>query len=569
MSRLAIDTKCVKDLFKSNFEIPSYQRQYAWEERECLQLWDDLFSFAFPDNDSTNFNQNSDEYFLGPIVTFPNGKKQEVIDGHQRLVTLTLLLRALYDYCSKEDSKLASTACQNIEQCIWTTNEAGEPDINSSKLDIMVATDELKQEFRDILQTGKAPSYLKSCYAENYRFFQRQIQDILLLIEYKEIKGDLALLPIRIMNNCILLPIEADSQDSALQIFSTLNDRGKPLSDSDIFKAQLYEYYNNQKPSRKNEFILKWKELEKICIEIFPASKGKISMDEAFIRYMYYERAKQGKKNSTVEAVRKFYERDSYALLKNGETFESIINLVNFWYSVSMQDQERFSQRVLKKFFILNYAPNGMWTYITSVYYLVNKDHDGMLDDEKFYNFLNKITAFIMGFSLMGKFVSDFRAPLYAEMLNVVNGSEIEFQRDKFDLERLKNAFLHYEFTQKKVLTKMMLVWWAFLNDEQQIIKLSQKLEVNYIYPEERLGSLVKLFKKLGNISLLPNVKVRLNRVSDKLKSWYHGDIREEVKIQELYDRPFAKFTKEDIVRRDDLMLQKFIDYLKKNDLIK
>ena len=54
------------------------------------------------------------------------------------------------------------------------------------------------------------------------------------------------------MNNCILLPIEAESQDTALRIFSTLNDRGKPLSDADIFKAQFYKHFS--KLGKKEEF---------------------------------------------------------------------------------------------------------------------------------------------------------------------------------------------------------------------------------------------------------------------------------------------------------------------------
>lgn len=54
-----------------------------------------------------------------------------------------------------------------------------------------------------------------------------------------------AYFPARVLNNCVLLPIEAESQNTALRIFSTLNDRGKPLSDADIFKAQLYKYYSS------------------------------------------------------------------------------------------------------------------------------------------------------------------------------------------------------------------------------------------------------------------------------------------------------------------------------------
>ncbi|MFR5931370.1 MAG: hypothetical protein ACLUGI_12390 [Subdoligranulum sp.] len=69
------------------------------------------------------------------------------------------------------------------------------------------------------------------------------------------------------MNNCILLPIEAESQDTALRIFSTLNDRGKPLSDADIFKAQFYKYYSAK--GEREVFIQKWKDLEVLCDSIF------------------------------------------------------------------------------------------------------------------------------------------------------------------------------------------------------------------------------------------------------------------------------------------------------------
>ena len=99
MSKLSIDQKTIQDLFsdkKADFLIPDYQRPYAWNEEECRTLWEDLFSFIFPDNDKDKFND--DEYFLGPIVTFKNHYRQsEIIDGQQRLTTLMLLLRAFYD----------------------------------------------------------------------------------------------------------------------------------------------------------------------------------------------------------------------------------------------------------------------------------------------------------------------------------------------------------------------------------------------------------------------------------------------------------------------------------------
>lgn len=145
MSKLNIDQKSVKQLFddkKADFLIPDYQRPYAWGEAECLTLWEDIFSFAFPDNDKDRFSTENDEYFLGPIVTFKNyNSKMEIIDGQQRLTTLMLLLRAFYaKYGNMQDDESKATR-ETIERCIWKTNEFGKPNMNALKIDSEVATD--------------------------------------------------------------------------------------------------------------------------------------------------------------------------------------------------------------------------------------------------------------------------------------------------------------------------------------------------------------------------------------------------------------------------------------------
>lgn len=97
-------------------------------------LWDDIFTFAIPDDGSTEFDSNS-EYFLGPIVTFKNkdNGKMEVIDGQQRLTTLMLLLRAFYSKFGHMQDKASIATKQNIEKCLWKTDEFGEPDMAALK----------------------------------------------------------------------------------------------------------------------------------------------------------------------------------------------------------------------------------------------------------------------------------------------------------------------------------------------------------------------------------------------------------------------------------------------------
>ena len=431
MSKLNIDQQTIKELFankRSDFLIPDYQRPYAWGEAECQTLWDDIFAFAFPENDYSRFKSDEDEYFLGPIVTFKNDyNKLEIIDGQQRLTTLMLLLRAFFSkFGNMKDTNAISTS-EDIAKCIWKTDEFGNPDKNKLKIDSEVSTDDDKEEFLSILKTGVVGSAQKSRYAKTYRFFQEKINEFL-----SEYPSYFAYLPTRILNNCILLPIEAESQDTALRIFSTLNDRGKPLSDTDIFKAQFYKFYSDQ--GRKEEFIKRWKELEVICGDIFDAPSGS-PMDELFTRYMYYERAKQGIKITTTEALRKFYEKDKYAILKREETLDNLETLAQFWKSVLSQDDMIFSDKILRRLAVLNYAPNGMWTYLVSVYFMQYKDENNLLEEQAFYEFLNKITAFIWMYAFMRPGVNALRSPAYPEMIEIVNDRVVDFEEYRFEAE--------------------------------------------------------------------------------------------------------------------------------------
>ena len=578
MSKLNVDQKTIKDLFqdkKADFLIPDYQRPYAWGEAECQTLWDDIFSFAIPDDGRTEFDSNS-EYFLGPIVTFKNDDaKMEVIDGQQRLTTLMLLLRAFYAKFGHMQDKASVATRQNIEKCIWKTDEFGEPDMSALKIDSEVATDKDKDEFLDILRTGTIKAGQKSRYAANFKFFQNCIDDF--LAKYPTY---FAYLPTRIMNNCILLPIEAESQDTALRIFSTLNDRGMPLSDSDIFKAQFYKYYT--KLGQKDSFIKQWKDLEELTEKIFHPING-TPMDELFTRSMYFRRAKMGIKSSTTEALRKFYEKDNYALLREPNTLDDMITLAHFWEDVSNQDKDRFSQRILRLLFVLNYAPNGMWTYFVSVYFMQNKDDHGLLEEEEFFRFLNKTIGFIWTYAVTNPGVNALRTPVYAEMVNIVNNRPVTFDGFKFEPEKVQSMFSNFVFNNARPITKSMLAWWAFQYDSQELISLETILEVEHIYARNRYDndkslSDVRNLEALGNKALLEkriNIRAADYRFADKIK-YYQGftnsrnQQKEGTQNHELILLSTADdFTEADIVRRTEDIMSAFVAFLKDNDLTK
>lgn len=579
MSKLNIDQQTIKELFsnkKSDFLIPDYQRPYAWGELECQTLWDDIFSFAFPDNDYTKFNSDEDEYFLGPIVTFKNeDAKLEIIDGQQRLTTLMLLLRAFYSKFGKMKDENSISTSEIISKCIWKTDEFGKPDMNRLKIDSEVSTDDDKEEFLAILRTGICDKTNKSRYAKTYQFFVEKIDEFL-----SEYPAYFAYLPARILNNCILLPIEAESQDTALRIFSTLNDRGKPLSDTDIFKAQMYKYYLNK--GEKDLFVKRWQQLELMCEELFASQTGS-PMDELFSRYMYYERAKMGIKNTTTEALRKFYEKNKYEILKKEETLTNLEKLASFWEKVEKQDDSIFSERVLKKLSTLRFAPNSMWTYMVSVYFIQNKNDEDKLSDEPFYNFLDRLIAFIWVYAIMRPGVNALRTPLYPAMIEIVNNIESTYSDYKFDKTVVKTTFDNYYFSNGRPITKSMLAWWAYVQPGQELLSNNMVFDIEHIYPKKRqenekgFSESINL-ESLGNKSMLEkgvNIRAADYRFIDK-KKYYTGYTtdkgvkKEGSKISELVSLASDKqdYLEADVLNRKAQIIDGFINFAEEKGLL-
>lgn len=578
MSKLSIDQKTIEALFsdkKTDFLIPDYQRPYAWEAKECQQLWEDIFSFAFPDDDYEKFN-NDDEYYLGTIVTFKNlNSKLEVIDGQQRLTTLMLLLRAFYAKFGNMKDKNSVSTKETIGKCIWKGDEFGNLNVDVLKIDSQVATDNDKDEFLKILREGAAPKEMKSKYAENYRFFEGKIAEFL-----SSFPSYFPYLPNRILKNCILLPIEAESQDTALRIFSTLNNRGIPLSDADIFKSEFYKTFSKQ--GKKDDFITRWKVLEENCNKYFHPISG-TPLDELFTRYMYYERAKMGVTKSTTEALRTFYSRNKYSLL-NETTMSNLEKLMDFWKDILDQSDERFSPEVIRQLFILEYAPNGMWTYFLSVYFMQNKDDKNNLDNDKLLAFLKKITAFIWAYAVTNPGVNALRTPVYKEMNNIINGKEVEFKDAKFDEVNAKNAFKAFNFINGRPITKSMLVWWAMNTPKQIVPEVANVFEIEHIYARNR-NDKEHTLTKASNIELLGNKAIlekRINirasdyRFEDK-KKYYLGytnkrnEPKEGTIVKELEnfanDPLRTDFNEQDILTRTDSILESFFDYLKDENL--
>ena len=562
----------LNDPNRPKFLIPDYQRPYSWEREQCETLWDDILTFAYPIDHK--FDANNDRYFLGTILTFQNDYyESEVIDGQQRLITFLLMLRAFY--AAFEDIQCANkeNILNGIGKCIWNGDEFGNVNKTSLKLKSEVASDEDTAEFKKILETGAATEKNPSNYSVNYRLFQNWIATF-----KDENPNDFSYLPMRILNNCILLPIEADNQNTALRIFTTLNDRGMPLSDADIFKAQFYKFFSQGGKQSKETFIKRWKVLAELCDKNFSPRKG-TPVDDLFMRYSYYAKTKKAVEQNyriseTFSNMRDFYAENNYEILRDKNTFADLETLAQFWDDVAARS-DRFSPQILKKLYVLSHSPYSVWSYVVSLYFM--SWHD--LDEEDFAHFLDKITALILINGILDFGKQTIRRPFVLEFKNIYNGEPIKFEQYRQKERLVRSRLGEMKFSNTKLITRAMLAWWTFRDENQELPPVETKLHIEHIFAKKRQELHHELtnpdaLELLGNKALLEdaiNIRASDYRFVDK-KKFYLGDgkakpgtfNRELRTLVETHD----DFTEDDIRERNEEIFDAFIEYLGENDLL-
>lgn len=373
------------------FVIPEYQRPYAWTDEQVETLFEDLWEFTA----TSGGTEREGMYFLGSVVSYENEDgEQEIIDGQQRITSLFLLLRAIYTRLVatpvSERTAEANNFIGKIEPAIWRTNKlTGKVDYKNILLTSRVMNNEGNEILRTILETGKTEENAKDNYSKNYRHFQE-------LFDQHSTENPLMVYQFiyALMNQAILLPITADTQDTALTIFSTLNDRGLPLSDADIFKAKIY---NQLEPEDKKEFIERWKDLDE------QATEADESIQQLFYYNMFYLRALE-KDTKTTTGIRKYYAANKFERLYQPDVIDTLFVILNLWKVINKGEEidgETWSKnsKIRQSLDTLSSYPNEFWKYPVIIYYVCHRNKEDF--ESKFGLFLNKLLLELMTKYLM------------------------------------------------------------------------------------------------------------------------------------------------------------------------
>lgn len=237
-------------IFSSEFEyhIPSYQRPYAWTEEETSVLFDDLYDFFMTEDD--------DNYFLGSIVLVKEDDKaySDVIDGQQRLTTLTILLATIASrFTDKLKDTLYTYICEpgNIFAGLeakprlylrekdnpFFAKYIQELDIeNLLKVDLEKLEDEAQRHI------------VLNCKTVNDKISEK-LPD----------QEDLMKFVMFVLQRCYLIAVSTPSQASAFRVFSVMNSRGLDLLPIDIIKADII---GKIPESSRTAYTEKWENFE-------------------------------------------------------------------------------------------------------------------------------------------------------------------------------------------------------------------------------------------------------------------------------------------------------------------
>lgn len=534
---LTAEQKSILTIFSGNsqYVIPPYQRQYSWQEEQCAELLEDL---------KRAFLENSQEgYFLGNIIIAKNSdskNKLEVIDGQQRLITLTLFIKVLLSHDKSND---------DLKKAIWLTDSRTK-EIVEQRLVTNVFEDKDAKYLRDALEIDfEIYNYRKidkneNNFLKNICYFYNEISEFSKNNTIQEFVDF-------ILYEVTLLPIETEDSDQnkarekALKIFETINDRGMSLSDSDIFKAKLYSMALNE--LNQDVFIEKWKDLDSECSNI------DYKIDDIFKIYIHIIRGEKGIKSSEI-GLREFYTQSEHSPFEAKDYNEIVNNLFDIIYVVKFYKdiiQNTHINSNLSKWFQLvdrytNQYP--LMALFTFMYKNSTNNHNALIDFSK-----NLVRfAYAQGSTTRIKY------KIYNIIIDVMHGKEFSYipqniERSSFEyLGALKNPFsllcFYLDKNQEAIFPyyfdkilhpkdeKNLNSSWQYVN----IYEIKDTLGNFYVadFPKKN----IVLEKRIDDIR---NSKIKdLQELSQKLYSWNYEDYKQ--RDEEFKERLLRFFRDED-----------------------
>lgn len=286
MNEILGHAKTIRGLLKGvKYSIDYYQREYKWQQKQVQELLNDLTGKFLEEYDKSHSRRQVafyPHYFLGSIIISKRESANYIVDGQQRLTSLTLLLIYLR-HLQKEHGQPETV---NVDELIFSERYGD----RSFNLDIPERDDCMNGLFEkgtyEAGEQNEAIQTLVDRYVDISTFFPDELSDHALpyFVDW-------------LLENVHLVEVTAFSDEDAYTIFETMNDRGLSLSPTEMVKGYLLA--NIEDSDKRNDLNQRWKlQLDKFN-SIHPELEAEFF--KAWLRSQYAQKIRERKRGAKPE----------------------------------------------------------------------------------------------------------------------------------------------------------------------------------------------------------------------------------------------------------------------------
>ncbi|GAA8265358.1 DUF262 and DUF1524 domain-containing protein [Helicobacter pylori] len=450
---------------EKQFVIPMYQRVYSWGKEHCKQLWDDIAK--------TGGNDQIEGHFIGSIVFVHDGiyttnhNELLIIDGQQRLTTITLLFIALRDHLSDEDEFLEKFSRQKIQnRYLINSDEKGDKKFR------LILSDSDKDTLLSLIDRNKRkPSEPSSKIMENFKLFEEWIRkntDKLKTI----FKG---------LDKLMVVEISLErGKDNPQLIFESMNSTGKDLTQTDLIKNYILM---GLEPEKQKIFYKKyWRAME----ENFKQNE---TLFNQFVRH--YLTIKTG----DIPNISKVYEAFKRYQQERGIETETLLQDLQkycgyFCQIAFKKEDDKGLNKALS--FLVDLKMDVIYPLLLELY---SDYSDGVLSKQDFIPIIYLIESYIcrravcgLGTNSLNKTFASFTRHIqkneYFESLKAHFGSLIKEQRFPGD-DEFKNSFTTKEFYGSNKIEKARYYLERLENFDTEEPVNTEKCTTEHIMPKK------------------------------------------------------------------------------------
>lgn len=494
---------------KKTFNIPVYQRNYDWQEENCKKLFTDIENII-------KHNEEI-EHFLGTVVYVLTKIERDyeeyvLIDGQQRITSISLLLKALHEKIISEDTK----------ESIWEQYLINKKSPDNIRIRLKpIESDSVS--YKQLIDNNDDSSNSNVC--RNYKIFKELLENS----HYSAEQIYSALYKIEL----VTIKLEKDKKSENPQlIFESLNSTGLSLTQADLIRNYLLmnSEYEKQTVLYKNFWL-------KIEIEL---TNKKIS---DFIRdFLTMKTGKIANKNKVYDDFKEYMriqkELNEEAVLEELVTYSKYYN----WFLNANSNNEKINEKLKHFKYLKNTTVYPLLLSIFEDTYYYKK-----LDEDKLLKIIDLLISYIFRRTICGyktNSINKVFASIPKKILENQNEKDIYFKIEKNLMERrletifprdeeFKLNFIKYNFEKNKELLRYTLKELE-QKVSNNVINDTSNLNIEYIMPENlnsewklELGE--KKFENthleylgtIGNSSLIENDLLRYNKNFKTKKEFY------------------------------------------------